>query len=238
MNEPNPPHRQSLQREGFGASARRVEWKDELRVQGKGNAMTRWGRVARGTTAAFASVFFAAFAHSLAGGDLPGIAGLSLCLVFSIIAGTALAGRRMPRVRLAASILASQAMYHWLFGSLGTIGSTAVSRTGALGHEHNAPLDFGALAVQVHEHGDMLLAHFASAIVTFSVLAFGERSLTAVVTAARSLALILFPTLTDAPLAHSATQLSVHRAHLVVPRRRRVDHSGLRHRGPPLSRVR
>ncbi|MEO7349413.1 MAG: hypothetical protein ABIW32_06115 [Terrimesophilobacter sp.] len=199
--------------------------------------MTRWGRVARGTVAASASVFFAAFAHAVAGGDLPGVAGLSLCFVFSIIVGTALAGRRMPRVRLAASILASQAMYHGLFGSLGTLESTAVSRAATVGHVHNAPPDFGSLTVQVHEHGNMLLAHVAAAIVTFGVLAFGERSLRTVVRAARSIVLALIPRFTDAPLADAPSLLSVHRVHQVGPRRYRVNHSGLRHRGPPLARV-
>lgn len=199
--------------------------------------MTRWGRVARGTVAAFASVFFAAFAHSLAGGDLPGVAGLSLCFIFSLLVGTALAGRRMPQVRLAATILASQAMYHWLFGSLGTLGATTTSPTGSLGHAHNAPLDIGSLAVQVHEHGDMLLAHVAAAIVTFGVLAFGERSLRTVVQAARSIVLALIPRFADAPLAVAPSRVCCDRTRLVTPRRRRVNHSGLRHRGPPLRRV-
>lgn len=199
--------------------------------------MTRWGRVARGTVAASASIFFAAFAHSIAGGDLPGIAGLSLCLVFSVIVCTAFAGRRMPRIRLAASILASQAMYHWLFGSLGTLEATGASPTVNPGHVHAAPIDFGSLAVRVHEHGDMLLAHVAAAVVTFSVLAFGERSAKTVLDSARSLVLALIPRFTVAPLVPIPPTFWVNRAHVATPRRLRVDHSGLRHRGPPVANV-
>lgn len=194
--------------------------------------MTRWGRVARGTIAAAVSVFMAAFAHSLAGGELPGIAGIALCLTFSVIVCTAFTGRRMPRARLAASILAGQAMYHWLFGSLGSLDSAAAPAT--LGHVHNAPVDFGTLTTQTHAHGDMLLAHIVAAVATFAVIAFGERSMTFVVQAARKLVLSLIPRLADVPTPSMPRLPRVHHGHSAVPLRRRVDHSGLRHRGPPL----
>lgn len=196
--------------------------------------MTRWGRVARGTVAAVLSVFFAAFAHSLAGGALPGIAGIALVITFSVIACIAFVGRRMPRTRLAASILVSQAMYHWLFGSLGTLDAAAAPAAGPLGHVHNAPVDFGSLTVPTHDHGDMLLAHIVAAAVTFGVLAFGERSRAAAVRAARSFVLSLIPRCADAPLASAPARLCAHGTRITVPRRHRVDHAGLRHRGPPM----
>lgn len=192
--------------------------------------MTRWARVARGTVAAVVSLFIAAFSHSLAGGSLPGIAGISLCLTFSIIACTALAGRRMPRLRLGASIVASQAMYHWLFGSL---GSTAALTGGRVGHVHNAPIDFGAISTHVHSGGDMLFAHIAAALVTFGVLAFGERSVLAVVEAAKGVILSLIPGIADAQIAEDPARHFAAGVRYTVPHRRRVDHSGLRHRGPP-----
>ncbi len=195
--------------------------------------MTRWGRVARGTVAALVSVFFAAFAHSLAGGDLPGLAGIALCLTFSIIVCTAFAGRRMARTRLAASILASQAMYHWLFGSLGTLEGAASPSAGTLGHVHNTPVDFGALSIVTHDHGDMLWAHVAAAVMTFGVMAFGARSIASAVHAAKAFVLSLFPAFTDAPLVFAPAQLCAQGVQLTTPRKRRIDHSGLRHRGPP-----
>lgn len=194
--------------------------------------MTRWARVARGTAAATVSLFVAAFAHSLAGGGLPGVAGVSLCIIFSVIACTALVGRRMPLTRLAASIAVSQAMYHWLFGAL---GSSAVQPAGTLGHVHDAPIDFGPLAAagHPHNHDDMLFAHIVAAIVTFGLLAYGERNVGAAVRAARSFVLSLIPRFADAPLACAPTRISAQGVRVTVPRRRRVDHSGLRYRGPP-----
>ncbi|MEO6942420.1 MAG: hypothetical protein ABI238_00855 [Terrimesophilobacter sp.] len=194
--------------------------------------MTRWARVARGTVAAVVSLFIAAFSHSLAGGALPGIAGISLFLVFSVMVCTALAGRRVPRLRLGISIVASQAMYHWLFGSL---GATVVSIGGSVGHVHNAPIDFGAISTHVHSEGDMLLAHIAAAIATFAVLAFGERSIAATIQAARKLILSLFPEFTDSPLANVPGRLVRSGLQYSLPQHRRVDHSGLRHRGPPVA---
>lgn len=199
--------------------------------------MTRWGRVARGTIAAGTSVFFAAFAHSLAGGSLPGVAGLALCLIFSIIVCIAFTGRRMPRTRLAASILASQAMYHWLFGSLGTLDAIASPTTGSLGHVHNAPITFSPVGPHIHDHGDMLWAHVAAAAVTFTVLAFGERIITAAILAARTFVLSLLPIFTAAPLASARSRLLAHGTHHTAPLQHRADHSGLRHRGPPMAVV-
>lgn len=192
--------------------------------------MTRWARVARGTVAALASLFIAAFFHSLAGGGLPGIAGISLCVTFSVIACTALAGRRMPRTRLAASVVASQAMYHWLFGSL---GSVSVATASPLGHAHHAPIDFGPLATHVHSHGDMYLAHLAAAILTFIILAFGERSIAAVVHAAREFILSVIPRVPDIATPPLSSHVAPPRMPLPLPQSLRVDHSGLRHRGPP-----
>lgn len=195
--------------------------------------MTRWGRVSRGTVAAAVSLFLAAFFHSLAGGSLPGIAGIMLCVTFSIIVCTALVGRRLPLVRLGASIAASQAMYHWLFGSL---GSTAVS-TGVIGHVHDAPVDFGPLSTHAHTHPDMFGAHSAAAIVTFVALAFGERSITAAILAARSFVLSLIPHFADAVIPCVPSRLSASGVSIAPPQSWHSDHSGLRHRGPPVLRV-
>ncbi len=201
--------------------------------------------MARGTVAALVSVFVAAFSHSLAGGRLPGVAGLALCLAFSVLVCVALAGRRLPRTRLAASVAASQAMYHWLFGALGsgalgsgTAGSGAASSgagvtTGMHGHPHDAALGTVALAPQPHGEGDMLAAHLAAALVTFLVLVFGERTIAATVRFARALVVSLLPAAPDAPAVRAPARLFPTRLRIARPGGRRVDHSGLRHRGPP-----
>lgn len=206
--------------------------------------------MARGTVAALVSVFVAAFSHSLAGGRLPGVAGLALCLAFSVLVCVALAGRRLPRTRLAASVAASQAMYHWLFGALGSgalgsgtagsgaAGSGAASSgagvtTGMHGHPHDAALGTVTLAPQPHGEGDMLAAHLAAALVTFLVLVFGERTIAATVRFARALVVSLLPAAPDAPAVCAPARLFPSRPRIARPGRRRVDHSGLRHRGPP-----
>ncbi|MBB5632341.1 hypothetical protein BKA04_000564 [Cryobacterium mesophilum] len=192
--------------------------------------MTRWARVARGSVAAVVSLFVAAFSHSVAGGSLPGVAGISLCLTFSIIVCTALAGHRMPRVRLAASIVASQAMYHGIFGSL---GSSTVASAGTIGHVHTASIDFGAIPAHVHSSGDMLFAHVVAAFVTFLVLAFGERSVLATLEATRRFALSLLPQSADVPLASTPARLLPSRVRRTIPQHQRAVQSGLRYRGPP-----
>ncbi len=192
--------------------------------------MTRWARVARGTVAATVSLFIAAFWHSLAGGPLPGSAGIALCLVFSVIACTALAGRRMPRTRLVASVVASQALYHGLFGSL---GSASVAAPGALGHVHNAPIDFNAVPIHVHAAQNMVLAHIGAATVTIVVLAFGERSMAATVRVARKAILSLFPAFADAPGTRWPAPLCPTESKRRLRLLSRIDFSGLRYRGPP-----
>jgi hypothetical protein len=189
--------------------------------------------VARGTVAALVSVFVAAFSHAVAGGELPGAAGLVLCLAFSVLVCIALAGRRLPRTRLAASVAASQAMYHWLFGALGT-GAIATGPVGGMsGHGHDASLGLHITAPHLHGQGDLLVAHIPAAVVTFLVLAFGERTIATPARLARALAVSLLPGVPDAPAGRPPTRLSPTGLRSARPRHRLVDHSGLRHRGPP-----
>ncbi|MBX3092027.1 MAG: hypothetical protein KF801_05905 [Cryobacterium sp.] len=192
--------------------------------------MTRWARVARGTVAAAVSLFIAAFSHSLAGGSLPGFAGIALCLTFSVLACIALAGRRMPRTRLAASIVASQAMYHWLFGSL---GASTLATAPTLGHVHNAPVDFGSVSPHAHSGTDMLVAHIAAAVATFTLLACGERAIAAISHWAFAVARALFPSVEGTVGNRVPSTLSPTGVPRVPAASQRVDHSGLRYRGPP-----
>lgn len=201
-----------------------------MRTDSRVTSLTRWARVARGTAAATVALFIAAFSHDLAGGPLPGVAGITLCLAFSILVCIALVGRRMAKTRLAASIAASQAMYHWVFGTLGT---STIPTGPTLGHVHNAPIEFGPAASNVHDGSDMFVAHFIAAIATFIVLAFGERSIAATARYARSIARSLFTAPPDAHVSENPS-LGLPGRQVSLPTARRVDHSGLRHRGPPL----
>jgi hypothetical protein len=198
--------------------------------------MSRWSRVARGSAAATVSVFVAAFSHSVAGGSLPGVTGIALCLALSVLVCVALTGRRLPLARLAVSVAISQAMYHWLFGALGS-GTMVASGGRTPGHLHDAALAIPATTPHAHAGGDMLLAHIAAAIVTVLVLAYGERSIAATARYAHALVVALLPAIPDAPAVPTPARLVPARLRVADPLPRRVDHSGLRHRGPPAASV-
>lgn len=203
--------------------------------------MTRWTRVARGTLAALVSTFVAAFSHAVAGGPLPGAAGLALCLAFSSLVCIALAGRKWPRMRLAASIAASQAMFHGVFSALGGAASAAQTTIVPVGapiapHDHGTLALLNPLADHAHAAGDMWLAHLAAAVVTFLALAYGERSATTIAGFARTIVIGLLARMPE-PVADSAdVRLTATRIHAEQPRVRRLEYAELRHRGPPPTR--
>ncbi len=196
--------------------------------------MTRWMRVARGTLAAFVSTFVAAFSHAVAGGPLPGFTGLALCFAFSWLVCIALTGRRWHRMRLGASIAASQAMFHLLFSTLGG-GTASIAHAGGVvaGHDHGAPLVLAAVVGHAHPAGDMLLAHLAAAIVTFLALAFGERSAATIIALARRALVSLLPCMPQLAPESAEVLLTAVRLHADPPRTRRLEFAELRHRGPP-----
>jgi len=179
---------------------------------------SRSARAARGAVVALIATLVAAFSHTLAGGVPPSVFGLTASLVLSIAACTLLTGRTLSLPRLTASVAVSQAMFHALFGTLGT--PTAVA------HEHAPTL---ADAPASAEHAEMLLAHIAAGLVTLVVLRYSERAFWGV----RETARLLLARLTVAPLP-------------VVPHRSRpavtaptpwrdlgVLFSAMRYRGPP-----
>ncbi len=196
--------------------------------------MTRSVRVARGTLAAFVSTFVAAFSHAVAGGPLPGTAGLLLCFVFSWLVCIVLAGRRRPRMRLAGSVAASQALFHFLFASLGS-GTANTLPTAALqlGHEHGVPLALVPVVGHAHTAGDMWFAHLVAAVVTFLALAFGERSAMVVVRTARRFVISLLPRMPELAADSAVARVAAVRVRASTPRLRRLEFAELRHRGPP-----
>ena len=199
--------------------------------------MTRWARVARGTLAALVSTFIAAFSHAVAGGDLPGTAGLALCFVFSWLVCIALAGRRWPRMRGGAWLAGRPGLLPILFAPLGE--GAAYVRPGAglpLAHDHGAPLVFAADVGHAHAAGDMWLAHLVAALVTFLALAFGERSVAAIAGAARRFVVSLLPRMPELAVESSVTQVAAVRVRASRPRIRRLEFTALRHRGPPAPR--
>lgn len=201
--------------------------------------MTRWMRVGRGFLAASVSTFVAAFSHSIAGGPPPSGAGIALCLAFATIVCMLLAGRRMSRMRLAASVAASQVLYHLLFGLVPAPAAGAVrivETAGALsGHSHSAGLAFEAAGAHAaHADPGMWAAHLLAAVVTFLALRHGELAVSALLALTRGMVASILPRAMPQPVVWSTgpARLAawVRRA---VPAIRRPLLSPMRHRGPP-----
>ncbi len=195
--------------------------------------MTRFERVARGGIAALVSVFVAAFSHALAGGQFPGIGGLLLSLSLSTLVCIALAGRKLRLAGLSVSVLLSQGMYHWLFGGMsGAAISTSV--TSQVGHSHLADSSLQVSAAHAHASTEMLLAHMFAAAVTVLVLVFGERTVLAIARVAGRFLIPRIARASDPELPASPARPAIRLSQTVRTRLDLLDHSGLRHRGPPI----
>ncbi|NEM92255.1 hypothetical protein [Galbitalea soli] len=213
----------------------------------------RWGRVLRGLCASGLAVFVAAFAHVAGGGSTPGLAGVALALALSGLAGVAIAGRALSRLRLSATVLLSQLAFHALFGigavelgigaarldagavQSGVGPSAAVDAMGMPGMPGHAAASAGAVGTVIPPLGGgavMWAAHALAALLTIAALVWGER---AVRSLGRSAALAVSRALRFAGLR--ATTLSAdahpHATHPQHPVAAAVLLSALRHRGPP-----
>jgi hypothetical protein len=139
---------------------------------------TRWARVIRGLVASSIAVFVAAFAHVTGGGVMPGFAGLALAFAFCALASIGLAGRRVSRVRLAATVILSQGVFHLLFlmsGGVATVLSTPTT-TGMRMITTQIAVTPSSTGPAMIDDGWMWLSHGIAAIVTIVALAWGERA--------------------------------------------------------------
>jgi hypothetical protein len=132
---------------------------------------TRWARVFRGLVASSVAVFVAAFAHVVGGGPLPSVAGVVLAFAFCALASIGLAGRRVSAIRLAATVILSQGVFHLLFL---VSGGSATSSPAAGMNMGSAPMTVTGGPAMV-EDGWMWLAHGVAAAVTIAALVWGER---------------------------------------------------------------
>lgn len=135
----------------------------------------------RGFVGATVATFVALASHVWVGGGMPGMLGVAVPWLLSLTACTLLAGRRLSLIRLSASVLASQLLFHALF-VLGSI----TPRGGLAPHVHGAsPMVFAADGPQlVPEDAGMWLAHIAAAVLTIVMLHRGELVLVALLEAA------------------------------------------------------
>lgn len=137
----------------------------------------RHARVTRGVLAAAVSTFAAAFSHGVAASQAPSVMALAAASVLAVFVCIALAGRVTP-LRLAASVVISQAGFHALFTLVpATTGSAASSH----GHHGMVAMTTDA-AAHVHAPADsgMWLGHAAAALVTILALRHGERAFLAI----------------------------------------------------------
>lgn len=137
-------------------------------------------------TAAFA-VAVALLFHVLAGGAVPGAAGILIPLALALPVSVAVSAKRLSLIRLSISVLVSQALFHTLF-VFGTVPFASHE-----GHaNHGAPTMAGAVlpadAAHVHEHligGPVMLAsHLVAAALTIAALHRGEAAVKTVLAAA------------------------------------------------------
>ena len=187
---------------------------------------SRWARVARGWTAAGFATFVAAFSHTVVDGAGPSAFGILVSLVISGALCTMLAGRTMSLWRLTISVGASQAMFHGLFGSLGT--------PVVVGHRMGAmPMD--AASAPHHAGAVMWLAHAIAAVITVVALRYAGSAFWGVADTARllltRLAALFVPV---TPTARSSATIADRND---LPRDLTRLLSPMRHRGPPAQLV-
>ena len=193
---------------------------------------TRWARFTRGWIAAAVSVFVALCSHALAGGDVPGPAGVALCLAFAGMASIALAGKSLSLPRLAISVVFSQFIFHGLFSMLGAPATTTATTPRSMGDMmsaapvHLEPLADTGMAMPAW----MWLAHAVAVVVTIAALRYGERAFWALLELAKPwlLRVLFLPTAPAAGFKANPPFTSTW-----VPTSLADILSSLRYRGPP-----
>ena len=181
-------------------------------------------RVLRGAAAAWVATVVAATAHTLAGGGAPSPALVAATGILATPFAVALAGRSLSAWRIAATVLAAQALFHVSFAL--TAGTDAAS--GPVHGHHVALSGGGALAASVVPDEAMLAGHLVASAVTVIALIRGERMLRALGRGIRS----LFSQL-SAIAPRPAVADAIRTPTRVTRVFGRVVLSGLSRRGPP-----
>jgi hypothetical protein len=187
-------------------------------------------RAVRGAAASSVTTVVAAAAHTLGGGGAPSPLLIAASAVLAAPVATALVGGRLSAVRMAASVLAAQVVFHVVFALFGTDSGIVYTATGPSAHHSMMAMHTGA-AISGHAmllDPPMLLAHAIAAAATVVLLHRGESLLRALARGVRRLLPALpmpAPTLgrTAAPVAVSAR---------IAPST--LFASDLSRRGPPL----
>ncbi|HOW02405.1 MAG TPA: hypothetical protein PLY19_13185 [Rhodoglobus sp.] len=141
---------------------------------------SRSARVARGSIAAAFATTVALFSHVFAGGAMPGLLGLVVPLVLSVMVCALLAGRRLSLVRLSIAVTLSQLLFHTLF----VLGAPHAAVTATPGH-HMTGMVLPAVAGGQHTMTDpvlMWVGHAIAAAITIAALYNAERVVVALAT--------------------------------------------------------
>lgn len=132
-------------------------------------------RALRGTASAWIATIIAATSHTLAGGGGPSPALVAVIGVLAAPLAVLLIGRRLTALRVGATVVVAQAMFHVAF-ALAAGADPAVSA----GHVHDRTLHAApSFAGVVLPDAPMLLAHTVAAAATMLALYGGERMLRA-----------------------------------------------------------
>lgn len=199
---------------------------------------TRWARSARGWAIAGFSTFVAALSHTLGGGHAPGVVGVVLSLAFAGVVCVGLSGRRLSIVRVGASVVLSQVIFHGLF-SMGSAGGAltpaSALRSSAHGHGATQVLSVaGDSAPTLGAHDSfMWAAHALAAVVTIVAVRHGESCFRRILNQARLVIRSLFaPSVDVAP--HGVAPVLPPTARVDSPRILTSLASSMWRRGPPV----
>ncbi|RUQ98117.1 hypothetical protein [Labedella endophytica] len=193
---------------------------------------SRVSRVLAGLVAASFSTFVALLSHVSGGGVVPGVVGVVLPLVLSVLVCVALAGRRLGLVRLSLSVVISQVLFHTLFvlGASGGVSATdQASHHGSVALTTAGPPDHAA----GHTSPVMWVAHVVAASATIAALRHADVILSRLGDIARFVAdFVARLTLVLIPAASGPTRAPLAR---VVRRVRAATRSvgTISRRGPP-----
>ncbi len=184
----------------------------------------------RGFAAASTATFVALASHVWVDGVMPGPLGIAVPWLLSLMVCTLLSGRRLSLVRLSASVVVSQLLFHALF-VLGSI----TPKGGFTPHQHGAAALSAGGQVLVPADAGMWAAHAFAAIVTVALLHRGEQVVRALLAAAS--ALLSWLSRASAVPGGVSRVAPFRPAWEIVPAPRADSPhlAALRRRGPPLS---
>ncbi|GAA1241309.1 hypothetical protein JOF42_001934 [Microbacterium phyllosphaerae] len=134
-------------------------------------------RLLRAASASAVATVIAATSHTIAGGAAPHPL-LVLAVAALVVPITALIiGARVSRIRVAATVLVSQAAFHVVFQLLGApTGTTVIS-----GHQHHVDLSaLGPVSAATAPDLLMLIGHIVAAVATTALLWHGESMVRAI----------------------------------------------------------